>query len=412
LADAGGPGRGDERRRLDGLRRRLRPRARVRRVATWARRRLPRRLPAWTESAAADLAPAADPRGRQHYGRDLATGQLTIEGDQWRIGVRDRVVVAGRVGAPLDVRQSAALLRLRGVRLPADVGDAAGPAVIAQLAMTGVVLHAPGAGTRVAPELADHIGRPLPDARADELEWELRSVAQRRAALRHHGLAGRPPSVTAVLVSHRPHDLIDAIDALARQSYPDLEVVVGLHGVDAPPLGGRPVRMVAIPAHRNLGEALAEATGHAEGALVTKVDDDDRYGPDHVWDLVLARHFSGATLVGKGAEFVYVQPRGITVRRRMGAELYTDTVAGGTILMERGDLAAAGGWQPLPRHVDRDLLDRLLRAGAAVYRTHGFGFVYTRRAAGHTWDPGLGYFLTDPRRTWKGRPPYDEFGPA
>ena len=41
----------------------------------------------------------------------------------------------------------------------------------------------------------------------------------------------------------------------------------------------------------------------------TKVDDDDRYGPEHIWDLVLARQFSGATVVGKGAEFVYLEPK-------------------------------------------------------------------------------------------------------
>ena len=113
-------------------------------------------------------------------------------------------------------------------------------------------------------------------------------------------------------------------------------------------------------------------------------------------------HYSGATVVGKGAEFVYVEPRDRTVRRRMGSELYSGVVAGGTMLLSRGDLEAVGGWRPMPRSVDRGLLDRVLNAGGLVYRTHGFGFVYTRHGDGHTWDPGVDYFLHDPRRAGPG----------
>ena len=53
----------------------------------------------------------------------------------------------------------------------------------------------------------------------------------------------------------------------------------------------------------DIGLLGAEATRVAQGTLLTKVDDDDLYGPEHVWDLVLARCYSGAAVVGKGAEF-------------------------------------------------------------------------------------------------------------
>jgi hypothetical protein len=153
-------------------------------------------------------------------------------------------------------------------------------------------------------------------------------------------------------------------------------------------------------------------TAAATGQLVTKVDDDDHYGPEHIWDLVLARHYTAATVVGKGSEFVYLEPKNLTVRRRMGAEFFTDTVAGGTIALSRDDLAAAGGWPPVPRSVDRALLDRVIDGGGTVYRTHPIGFVYTRHGDGHTWETDLAYFLRDPLRKWRGMPPYDEFGTA
>ena len=384
-------------------------------------------------------ASTANPRGRERFGPELPVGSLCVtgagDGVWWEIsrGPDDpTVVVAGRVGDPLDDRQRNALRQLRAVvagETAADVPPAAEAAAIAQLAMTGVVLHLPvlaeAVAALLAAELVTCLREPLPDA--DPIQWEIRSVVQRRAALRRHAAAfafpravsaaypalARPPAVSALLVTRRPRKVPDAVAALAAQTYPELEIIVGLHGcdLDVEQLAcDRPVQVVPIPAELNLGEALGEATRCARGSLVTKVDDDDRYGPEHIWDLVLARHYSGATVVGKGAEFVHVQSRNVTVRRWMGSELFTDVVAGGTILISRGDLEAVGGWRPMARSVDRGLLDRVLDAGGLVYRTHPFGFVYTRHDDGHTWDPGVDYFLANPRQKWRGLPPYAEFG--
>ncbi|HET9518444.1 MAG TPA: glycosyltransferase family 2 protein, partial [Actinoplanes sp.] len=374
------------------------------------------------------------PHGRLHL-EAAPTGPETAH---WRI---DRLpngptVVAGRAGDPLQQRQRGVLAEL-GLITGATAGPGVRPdeyaTVLAQLAMTGAALHVtdlPGAvAALLDDELAALLSTPVPGA--DPLEWELRSVAQRRAALRGHatgfGLGRvaaaaypslrRPPAVSALLVTRRPHLVRQAVAALAAQSYPELEVIVGLHGVELPDgvraelAGcGIDVQVFTVPADLSFGEALGEATRRACGSLVTKVDDDDRYGPEHVWDLVLARHYSGAAVVGKGAEFVHLQRRDLTVRRAMAAETYTDVVAGGTMLLGRGDLEAVGGWRPVDRSVDRALLDRVLHAGGLVYRTHGFGFVYTRHGGGHTWDPGDEYFLRDAARRFPGLPPYAEFG--
>ena len=376
-------------------------------------------------SATTDEPPPASPYGRRQHGTHLPVGHLAIDAETWRVTRDDGVaVVAGRVGEPLDARQSAVLAELGALRVDRLTGPtAAASAVLAPLAMTGVVLAAADLPDGLlAPPLADLVRAPLPAADADPMLWEIRSVAQRREALRHHtsaftppadhpGLA-RPPTVSALLVTRRPHLLAQALAAMAAQTYPELEVVVALHGVDAPAGLAMPGPVVTVPAEWTLGEALGVAARAASGSLVTKVDDDDRYGPEHIWDLVLARYYSGAEVVGKGAEFVYLEPKDITVRRRMTCEDYTDTVAGGTILLGHGDLEAVGGWPPVPRSVDRALLDRVLADGGTVYRTHGLGFIYTRHGDGHTWDPGWDYFLTDPARRWQGLPRYAEFGTA
>lgn len=422
---------------IEAVRARVRLRTRLRRVRDAWRARFPRPLPAWSEPVppagsagratavvggrVTVAAGASSPRGRQRYGSRQPTGRLILDpggdtGGTWRIlRTPDGVpVVAGRAGAPLHDRQLAVLAKLGAVTCDGAPGAALGE-VLAQLAATGVVLHAPTLPDGLlAPELAALLAAPLPAAAADPMEWEIRSVRQRRAALRGHGAGlADPPAVSALLVTKRPHLVRAAVAALAAQTYPNLEIVVGLHGEqEAPPSldgAGRPVRVVPVPAARCLGEALAEVSAAATGELVTKVDDDDHYGREHIWDLVIARHHSGATVVGKGSEFVYLEPKDLTVRRRMSAELLTDTVAGGTIALSGEDLASVGGWPPVPRWVDRALLDRVIAAGGQVYRTHPLGFVYTRHGDGHTWDAGLGYFLRDPVRKWRGLPPYGEF---
>ena len=340
--------------------------------------------------------------------------------DATRVNPRGRRPAAYRPDAPRLVLDSpgfdaATLARLRDTRA-VTVGAGIGPAALAALCATGVLVDAaavpPTTRAALHPELRDLLDAPPPAD--DPLAVEARSVRQRRAALRHHaaGLAAaEPPAVSAILATRRPELLGPALAMLAGQTYPNLEIVLCLHGVAAPPglaaaLGGRPHQIVEVPAEASFGAALGLATARAGGTLVTKVDDDDTYGPEHLWDLVLSRHYSGATLVGKGSELVFLERRGTVVRRRSGVpEAFGEMVSGGTMLLAKGDVTAVGGWRPVPRSVDLGLIQRLVRAGGTIYRTHPLGYVYHRRATGHTWDPGEDYFLRNAWTTWPEIPP-------
>jgi hypothetical protein len=141
------------------------------------------------------------------------------------------------------------------------------------------------------------------------------------------------------------------------------------------------------------------------------MDDDDHYGPEHVWDLVLARQYSGAQIVGKALDWVYLESQDTTVfRPTYAAEKYADFVAGGTMLISRADLGAVGGWRPVPKSVDRALLDRVLADGGLVYRAHGLGYVYVRHSAGHTASVRDEHFLTKTTATHAGLIRHAVFG--
>jgi len=359
----------------------------------------------------------------------------------WRIvgpGGVDRI---GTLERPwLTEEEQAALAGIGSVecRLVPGRQPAREVALLLHLIAAGLPVYAPELPPACRAYLVDEVVALVtsepPGRYATPLDREVRAVRQRRAVLRGHGRAfrlaalaapafpGVPtlPSVSALLVTRRLSHVVAAVAAIEAQSYPALEIVLCLHGVTSTPelrsrLAGctRPVQIHEVPAAQSFGAALGTATARARGSLVTKVDDDDTYGPEHVWDLVLARHHSGATLVGKAAEFVYLAALNTTVRRDAGApESYTTAVAGGTMLISRGDLEELGGWRPVPRSVDRGLIDRVRRAGGLVYRTHPLGYVYHRRHAGHTWDPGLEYFLRGGGTQWSGLPRHPEFGTA
>jgi len=203
---------------------------------------------------------------------------------------------------------------------------------------------------------------------ADPAERESISIKMRRIALRDHSFRSRArqmgelvmdeppevPGVSILLATRRPDFLRWAVDNVARQNYPRLELVLALHGDEFEPdaverVVGHvrlPVRVVRVGEDQMFGTVLNAAVKEANGSLLARMDDDDLYGADHIWDLVLAHEYSGAELVGKVHNTVYLANRNQTVRQfQRRGETYHRHVSGGSLLISRHDLDRLGGWQ-------------------------------------------------------------------
>jgi hypothetical protein len=275
-----------------------------------------------------------------------------------------------------DVPLTGDLGRLRSAR-SVSVDSSADPVLVAKVAMTGVVLLADAPPSRLDPALRAVLAEPRP---TEELDWEIRSVRQRRAAMRGHatGVAMpaaigvvpptlRRPSVSALVLAD--DRLPSVLAALQAQTYPDVEIVVGVSSRSAEV--DRAIAECSRPVRVAFG-GLDALTARAHGALLTVIDSADVYGPEHVWDLVLARHYSGATLVGKAAEFIFLSPLDVTLRRTgVATEAFAPAVSPGAAMISRADLESVGGWT--------DLCVRVRRAGGLVYRSHSFGYLNVRR---------------------------------
>ena len=301
---------------------------------------------------------------------------------------------------------------------------------LAALAATGAVVYLADHSADLYHRLGSNLYSLMCDegvVSADQHEREAFSVAMRRNALRDHslrarvrqllgptGLRGPPlPEVSILLATRRPDRVAAAIDSVACQKYPRVELVLALHGdgFDRTEVArlleglGCPARVVEVAGHLPLGAVLNAAAAESSGTLLTKFDDDDIYGPEHLWDLVLAHEYSRAPLVGKGAEFVYLAGSDVTLHRfRGGGERYitTQSIAGGALMVTRGCFDAVLGWRPIPRSVDQALIEDVVSGGHRAYRTHGMGYVLVRHGEGHTWRADDDYFLAQAHETRAG----------
>lgn len=371
----------------------------------------------------------ANPQSRRLLGA-AARYQLSRDGSG-RIVLRTD---AGRSSAVFDPSRTIerALLdsdfeRYAVATVPPDLADGDGfvDAVLVALAGCGVVLTTAdsrpgrrldelGLATVADPAEVDGLAGYQHSARASRLAALAHDPALRRTRLADPAGELPLPTISVLIASKRPDDIPVCLADLATQSYPEFEVVLGTHGYQLPPdrlveLRDQvpvPLRSYELPAEYTLGQVLGALSRHADGELLSKVDDDDRYAPDHLTDLFLASRTSGADLVAKSARFVYLADGDVTIDRTWAAaEAFQVTPAGGTLLFSRGVLQAAGGWSMAPRHVDADLVKRIGSIGGLTYRTHGLGYLYVRHGAGHTWQAETADLLAHGEISYAGLPP-------
>lgn len=335
-------------------------------------------------------------------------------------------------GEPLDERMVKSMRDYSYVDFSANVhvNSIQFSALLSGLAVAGVpVLF--GTETRPPPLLGKELQAAMAvfDVEDSLLIRESKSIDMRRLALGLFEPSSRwqrwtksmklprspDESVSVVLATRRADRIEAAIRQIELQSWPSVEIVLVLHGID---VSHDDVRRIAagcsrdlvvrrVDADKLLGEVLNIGVEAASGKLIAKMDDDDWYGKHHLADLVKARRYSCSELVGSQVEFVYLEDLDIVTRRPYEGERYADHVAGGTILLAKTDLLDLGGWRPVHRAVDRCLLQAVEAAGASIYRAHGQNYVMHRYGdapghGGHTWAPDQEVFLQNSVEQWSG----------
>ncbi|MBO1031886.1 glycosyltransferase [Tessaracoccus sp. SD287] len=234
--------------------------------------------------------------------------------------------------------------------------------------------------------------------------------------LRVAGLPGAAapgrPRVSVLMATRRPEQLDHALAQVTQQRDVDIQLLLGTHGfqVDERWLAAAreqldDVQVIDAPPEWMLGDVLNHLVERADAEVVSKMDDDDLYGPHYLADLLAALRVSDAEVVGKQERWVHLAGPDLSVLTSPGmAWRPTNFVAGPTITTTR-ELAARVRFPSLSRSEDTGFLAAVMREGGTIQAADPFNFVQMRSAdaGAHTWSMEDDHFLRAERQV-SGRP--------
>ena len=218
------------------------------------------------------------------------------------------------------------------------------------------------------------------------------------------------PTLSVLVSTIRPKDLTSLLSQLLQQSLPSFEVRLGLHGVDLDSthkkqisaLNRRKVKVFIekFEADKTLGTVLSQLASKSNSDFIAKMDDDDFYGPEHIRDLLDAAIDTGAEVVGRAMNYIYLEPLDITLRKfgrgsMQTVEHFSDWICGGTILAKRTSAQAAGWFGDGKSAVDHFLLNGVTNNGGKIWRTFGAGYIYRRGFTPHTYVTNYSKYLNN-----------------
>jgi len=203
------------------------------------------------------------------------------------------------------------------------------------------------------------------------------------------------PRVSVIMSTNRPNFLEQALRNYTQQSYPNRELILVLNqsAFDLKAVRKRAavfpdLRVIQLDETHSLGQCLNAGLDMASGDYIAKMDDDDLYGAEFLWDLVLAARFSRTEVTGKGVYFAYVagaDKMGIrTVSREHG--FVVRGLAGGALLVKRNVFDKLR-FQSVPRGTDTRFLYDCESEGYSFYSADRYNYVMIRHAdpQRHTW---------------------------
>lgn len=244
-----------------------------------------------------------------------------------------------------------------------------------------------------SPELRDRMVH-----RAQRKIWDAHTYTHRAEAIlerlvpeKHHSLS--VPSVSILLPTVRPHQLGHVTEMIAGQRGVDLQLILLTHGF-APStdelsrvreLTGVDLVHRAVDADHSLGAVLNQGVALADGDVLSKMDDDDYYGPQYLRDLLRAKFHSRADVVGKAAHYMHLADRNAILRRQPALEhRFVDSVIGPTLTANR-QVFLDHPFGDRTRGEDSTFLKDVRSNGGTIYAADRFNFCQMRGRQTHTW---------------------------
>lgn len=236
-----------------------------------------------------------------------------------------------------------------------------------------------------------------------------------RAASPKLALEETRAKVSALVSTIRPHQIDHVFSTIAAQEGVDVQLVLLLHGIEYDParisdladrFGITDIVVLHAPRETPLGECLNLLVASADAEILTKMDDDDSYGPNYLADQVAALAYSNADIVGKHAHYVHLKNSQSNLLRFAHKEhRFSDFVMGPTIMAKKHVFTRVP-FQKIPRGEDTAFLRDARIAGFSVYSADRFNYVQVRGGSEHTWQISDSELLATSKLQFIGEP-YD-----
>lgn len=222
------------------------------------------------------------------------------------------------------------------------------------------------------------------------------------------------PTVSVIVPTIRPHQIEHILSTVGSQRAVDVELILATHGFEIAPEefatlatqhGVNDFKVLALGKELTLGDCLNKAVAAATRDFITKMDDDDLYGVNYLADQVAALRFSGATIVGKQAHYMYLADSNATLLRFAEREhRFTNMVMGPTML-GYAETFKSTPFESRSRGEDTQFLKDVLANGGSIYSSDRFNFTQMRGNDGeaHTWNVSDAELTATGSIQWFGR---------
>ncbi|BCW46626.1 glycosyltransferase [Arthrobacter sp. StoSoilB5] len=214
------------------------------------------------------------------------------------------------------------------------------------------------------------------------------------AALPRRSQPVEPQTVSALVSTIRPQQLEHVFSTVASQRGVDVELVLLTHGFTPETSTIEGLRekynvpkltLLEAPESLSLGACLNLCVAASKGSVLTKMDDDDYYGPDYLKDQLNALMYSGADVVGKFAHFMFISSRNAAVYRFGHMEhRFSHMVMGPTIMANRS-VFEKNPFEERSRGEDTAFLNAVTESGGRIYSSDRYNYYQLRNGSGHTW---------------------------
>ncbi|MFO8089697.1 MAG: glycosyltransferase [Desulfatiglandaceae bacterium] len=198
------------------------------------------------------------------------------------------------------------------------------------------------------------------------------------------------PMVSLCFATHRIDRIINCIETFKRQKYPNKELIIAFNGPenisDQHQLSfddlEEPVQFIQSSRERFLGGALNNALNVAKGFYFFKMDDDDYYGENYIYDLILAARGFDIDIFGKPRNNFFQfgnNPDLFKRKHKQGNNFYCnmkeltdlniefpEIITGNSIAGKTKFLKKVGFPENCPRHTDTFFFKKMIEKNIAV----------------------------------------------